>query len=493
MSKSLPVPKQRYFSIVCILFLAFVTIRPVHSQSATPTNAPIIPVFIGNPAIPKPIPAKAIPQNPSMATNGRSNMHNDTYMSDTYTVAGPVGKNPKVTALKIGEDCPSITFDQKGRVVALCLSLKSGHLYLLEPSTLNVITSMELPTKEVKSTIDFPAGSYFYFDREEHAIIPTVERTIWQVGIAESEPKFERQRVYDLTRVVPEDDSIGSVLPDFSGMLWFVTKGGIVGTINRNSGAATSIRIEGEAITNSFALDETGGVFIASDHAIYRFDASPEGKPVITWREAYDRGSKYKPGQVTQGTGTTPTLMGADYVTITDNADPQMHVLVYRRAAKGTGARLVCSVAVFAPNQGATENSLIATEKSIIVENNYGYGSPLSTILGRSSQPGITRIDLDDSGSCNTVWTSAERVPNVVSKLSLVTGLLYSYTKDEGPGTADPWYFTAIDFETGKTVFKQLTGMGTNFNSHYAGLYLAPDGTAYVGVVQGMVAIKDQP
>src|SRR5206468_10967571 len=113
-----------------------------------------------------------------------------------------------------------------------------------------------------------------------------------------------------------------------------------------------------EAIGNSFAVDETGGVFIVSDHAMYRFDAGPMGEPEVTWREAYDRGTRLKPGQVNFGSGTTPTLMGTGWVAITDNADPQMHVLVYRREAAVSGPRLFCTEPVFAAGMGATENSL---------------------------------------------------------------------------------------------------------------------------------------
>jgi len=39
------------------------------------------------------------------------------------------------------------------------------------------------------------------------------------------------------------------------------------------------------------------------------------------------------------GTGTTPTLMGTEYVTIIDNVLPQMHVLVYRRGKDVQGRR----------------------------------------------------------------------------------------------------------------------------------------------------------
>ena len=45
------------------------------------------------------------------------------------------------------------------------------------------------------------------------------------------------------------------------------------------------------------------------------------------------------------------------------------------------------------------------------------------------------RIDIHDGqeGGCHTVWTNSERVPNLVIKISLETGLIYTYTKDPSP------------------------------------------------------------
>jgi hypothetical protein len=193
------------------------------------------------------------------------------------------------------------------------------------------------------------------------------------------------------------------------------------------------------------------------------------------------------------GTGTTPTLMGKDFVTITDNADPRMHVLVYRRAKDVHGPRLICAEPVFKPGKSCTENSLVGTDKSIVVENNYGYILNPAGQNGATSEPGITRIDLDGDRGCHTVWTNTEEhVPSVVSKMSLANGLFYTYTKPKGPGTTDAWYFTAIDFRTGKTVYSQLAGTGTLYNNHYAGAYLGPNGTAYVGVLGGIVAMRDR-
>jgi hypothetical protein len=89
------------------------------------------------------------------------------------------------------------------------------------------------------------------------------------------------------------------------------------------------------------------------------------------------------------------------------------------------------------------------------------------------------------------VWTnSTEHAPTVVSKLSMANGLIYTYTKDPGP--LDPWYWTALDFRTGRTVFKQLAGTGSFlYNNNYAGLALSRRGTAYLGVLGGVIAMRD--
>src|SRR4051794_3174380 len=112
----------------------------------------------------------------------------------------------------------------------------------------------------------------------------------------------------------------------------------MVGTIDRGDGAVSTMRLSGEGISNSFAVDETGGVFIVSDKALYRFDANSSGGPGVSWRVVYPNSGVHKPGQSDAGSGTTPTLMGGKWVAITDNADP-MDVVVYRRAVKLRGKK----------------------------------------------------------------------------------------------------------------------------------------------------------
>jgi hypothetical protein len=77
----------------------------------------------------------------------------------------------------------------------------------------------------------------------------------------------------------------------------------------------------------------------------------------------------------------------------------------------------------------------------------------------------------------------------VVSKLSLASGLIYTYGKSAGP--SDPWYWTALDFRTGRTVYEVLAGNGLGYNNNYAGIALAPGGTEYMGTLGGIIAMRD--
>jgi hypothetical protein len=303
-------------------------------------------------------------------------------------------------------------------------------------------------------------------------------------------PKFELDREYDLNDVVPSSDRLIATMPDWSGLYWVVTREGRVITINRRSGKLRAKELD-EPIGNSFAVDETGGVYIVSDAALYRFDADEQGRLRVTWREEYENTGEMKPGQTQRGSGTTPTLMGEEYVAITDNADP-MNVVVYERGKDVGGKREVCKQPVFEEGAGATDNSLIGTVRSLVVENNFGYIAPSATI-GGSTTPGLERVDLDRDGrGCSKAWHSDETAPSVVPKLSLRNGLVYTYTKEPDLLLDDPWYLTAIDFRTGETVYKRLAGLGLGFNNNYAPISIGPDGTAYVGALDGLVALRDR-
>jgi hypothetical protein len=473
-----------------------------------------VETFSGHEATPWPVTnASEPPRHPFMAPNGRSNIHNDAYMTDTYRVSGPLGHNMSASSNFFVRECASITFDSAGRLVTVCVGLDRPVLAMLDPQTLDVLAAMPLPPRSIGTAgnpfNDFSGGGYFYLDDQNRAVISTTDRHVLVVAetAPPGTPAFSVDRDYDLSSAVPSDDAIESALPDWSGRIWFVSRNGLVGTIDRSSGAVQTMRLDGEGISNSFSVDESGGVFIVSDRALYRFDAGGQGQPQVSWREVYPNSGVHKPGQSDAGSGTTPTLMGSNWVAIADNGDP-LDVVIYRRAREiDAGTRRICTQPVFAQGTGATDQSLIGTDSAVVAENNYGYSGPAATEFGGSTSPGLARVDITLTPAakskkkrkqnfklgCRTIWTSEERAPSVVPKLSLANGLVYTYTKPPRSDGADPWYLTTLDFRTGATVYRRLSGIGLGYNNNYAPVTLGPDGAAYVGVLGGVTRFSDGP
>lgn len=457
----------------------------------------LVPKFVGAPATEQPIAHPLVPQNPWLSPNGTNSMHDDAYASDAYDVSGPLGKNLTVKSASYGvRECATMAFDSHGRIVGLCGGLEGFSMMVIDPVTLRPISEMRTSARDLLTSAnpftDICGGTYFFLDGDDVAYPTTGDRTIQKIKV-NANGTMVKQHEWSLASAVPAGDCLIATMPDWSGRIWFFTQQGTVGTLDRVTGAIQVTHLPaGEEVTNSVSTDETGGMYVVSTHALYRLDATAAGVPEVTWREAYDRGSREKPGNLSQGSGTTPTLIGNRWVAINDNADPQTNILVYDRR-KGVTDRLHCTQPVLADNAGTTENSLVAAGNSLIIENNYGYGGPTTTLLGKTSTPGISRVMVDDNG-CHVAWTNDSIAPSSVAKASLGNGLLYAYTKPKLTGlgsVADAWYFTAIDIRTGKTVWSRLTGTGIQWNNHYAAIYLGPDGAAYIATLAGLVRIND--
>jgi hypothetical protein len=80
------------------------------------------------------------------------------------------------------------------------------------------------------------------------------------------------------------------------------------------------------------------------------------------------------------------------------------------------------------------------------------------------------------------------RAPSVVPKLSTKTQIVYSYTQDAG----QVWSWVGMSARTGKTVFKVPAGNGLLANNNYAGIALGPDGSAYLGTIGGIRALRNR-
>src|SRR5262245_22002287 len=399
-----------------------------------PGPATTSPSFVGSPATAKPMTPTLPEQNPFMAPNPNSNIHNDTWMTDAYARRGPLGRNPKTFSGAYPTSlCGSISFDSKGRLVALCPSAGAPQtIRMFDPKTLAILARYELPQAAdppgTKIFQNFTGGGYFFLDAKDRVWSATKTSHLFVVRQGSDRKSFGKDADYDLTSVLDSDERITSALPDFQGRIWFVSKkNGKVGVLDTKTRKIGVLRL-GEEIENSFAI-ASDGVYIVSDKRMYKFDAGNDNKPKVVWKSTYKNAGITKPSQVDAGSGTTPTVMKGGFVAITDNADP-MNVVVYRTAdklAKGE-KRVVCEVPVFSKGASATENSLLTADRSLFVENNYGYQDFLGPNANAVTKPGFHRVEVSADGtSCRKVWTNTTvRAPTVVPKLSTKTGLIYA-------------------------------------------------------------------
>jgi hypothetical protein len=485
---------------VALLVAALLLPAPAGAFAQPPLPIPSVaipppPQYIGAPATPNPIGGiPSTPQNPFMAPNGDSEIHNDGWQTDVNLWGGPLGRAPQTLSSEAIRDCGSITFDHQGRVLSICVGASGPELYMFDPNTLEPLATFMLPPRQsVPGNIfqDFTGGGYFYLDNQDRVVTSTTTHHVYVIAETAGGPGFTLVHDYPLTAVLSSSENLTSALPDSNGLLWFVARSdGVVGTLNLASGQIHAIHLgngaDGE-IENSFATDQSGGVYIATNRQLYRFGSGPDGVPKIVWQVTYPNSHQHKPGQVDDGTGTTPTVMPGGYVNITDNADP-MDIIVYRTAEHPTKPRQVCQVPIFSKGASADENSLISAGRIMIAENNYGYTDPTS-VQGKVTAPGFVRVDMNPSGNgCHQVWlNTTESAPTVVSKMSLANGLVYSYTTDAN----GDWYWTALDYRTGAVVYKVLAGTGLGYNNNYAGISISRGGTEYLGTLGGIIALRD--
>lgn len=446
----------------------------------------VTPRYVGQPATAEPVSGVDLPQHPHLARNGASNPHNDAWASDAYTWAGPRGSEPTVDTAWFGiEKCATLAFDGHDRLIALCEGSKSTNLQIIDPVTMRKLDTFDLSGPPEGKR---PCNSSFYLDDKDRAVVATNDRRIltFTTSDAEDEPALAKVESVHVGSTLSGGDCLIAVLPDWDGRIWFESRSGLVGTIDPETEEVRAHDL-GEGLVNSFAVGEDGGVYLVSTHALYRFNAGAKGAPAVTWRTAYDRGVQHKPGLPSQGSGTTPTIVDERLVAIADNADDRMNVIFHDRS---TG-EVVCKAPVFTSGRSGTANSLVAVDGGVIVENNYGYTGPQRVLFGRASEAGIARVNVDGT-TCKVAWTNDITAPTSVPKASLATGLLYVYSKRPNFWGVNAWYFTGINLRTGKHVFSVRTGIGTLFNNQYAAVTIAPDGTAWIATLAGMIRVRDR-
>lgn len=240
--------RYRPFVVVALTTAAALGAPAVAAATRIP-SAPgplTVPRFVGAPATADPIASFAVPQNPHLAANPGNSMHDDAYGTNSYEGAGPLGRTPKVGSTLYGvEECATVTLDSHGKLVALCINASGPVLRLIDPTTLRRLAAHKMPGRKLGAgsnpLTDLCGGAYFYLDQNDRAVVATTAKTIQVVAVTRS--ALHRQRTYDVSSAVVGDDCLVALMPDWSGRIWFVTGGGVVGTVNLVTGTVHSVAL----------------------------------------------------------------------------------------------------------------------------------------------------------------------------------------------------------------------------------------------------------
>ena len=485
-------------ALAAVLALAFAAPALAVPPAPIPEGADAgsLPVFTGAPATQRPVAAADPPRHPFMAPNGRSNLHVDAFQTDVHQGPGPLGHSTRRVETFVEGDCASVTFDSRGRIVTVCVGLEGPKLFRMDARTLETLATFPLPPRLPgggNPFNDFAGGGYFFLDHRDRAVIPTTTRHVLVVRGAADGQGFELERDYDLGAAVAPGDKVVSALPDWSGRLWFVSSAGVVGTVDPASGAVRSLAL-GEPVTNSFAADDEGAVYVVSDAALYRMHAAADGRPAVVWREIYENSGIAKPGQVGSGVGDDADADGerarGDH---RQRGPDERRGLPPRRDRERVAPRVCASRSSSAARARRTTRSSRPAARWWSRTTTATPGRPRRRAAARPPRASSAWTSTPTARAAAACGAPHETAPTVVPKLSAANGIVYTYTKDPQPQKpdADAWYLTALDFRTGRTLFKRLGGEGLGHNNNYAPITLGPDATAYIGVLGGLVALRD--
>ena len=133
------------------------------------------------------------------------------------------------------KECATLAFDPEGRLVGLCGDRTGPVLHVLDPETMRPLETLDLPDREESDKRpweDLCGGAYFYLDAQARAVVATTDRRILTVDSDGLEVLDE----VDLNDVVPDDDCLVALLPDWDGNTWYVTQDGRVGVAGGTGG-----------------------------------------------------------------------------------------------------------------------------------------------------------------------------------------------------------------------------------------------------------------
>lgn len=495
--------------------------------------------FVGAPAAGNELLPKIQFQPPS------SLMHGDSANTGSTDSPGPLGNDPEVTsALQI---LGVMLWGPNG-------TLSGGRADISNPASPRIGLGAYDPTTLENLAEWYPDDPDEYLNlgymeqrlEDSSLLISGLSGRLYVVQRQDTDDgktTLTQTREVSLNSTLSTGETLLNSLFDTEGNIWF-TSGTLSGTplgpqssttvgYVEPNGRIHTLHIPDQQVENGIAVNGTTAYVVTGPlnstdtvpktgyvWALTTDPSEDEDRVATVWKAEYDSGTRQKPGGLTRGGGTTPALLGDEYVVTTDNADGRVNLLVVRQAAAAQGVdQVACKVPLF--EEGASSVDIRPTvhfdgsSYGVVIINTYNM-QPIEQqkdlLLdfngawnNMTSMPGgIVRVDVSSSASagkrgegegegvsCEVRWESDIRTKSVPA-LSTKTGLLYGSLQDEDLAVKGQynWYIAAIDWDSGELVWKRRTGAGGTYNDNqYPGTVGL--GRFYQSLMLGVVYVED--
>lgn len=443
------------------------------------------------------------PPNPYLGPVGTATMHGDAASSDVTPLPGPGSGAHSVDARPLAAACPTILEGTDEMVVALCTPIigRTPTVHLLDPRSPTPLGGSLAQLELAKGSL--LGGVYAYLDNRDRLVAVDGEQNLQRIAHtrdAAGHWSLHVDETVNLSSAIADDDNVTGLSPDWEGNVWFATAAGVVGAVDRDGQVRSRTLEPGEQVQNSISTSPAGTA-VATTRALYQLRLVDD-RIEMDWKQPYNRGPARKPGQLSWGTGSTPTYFGpatgSDYLAIVDNADPTVSLRVFETSS----GRDVCTIPVLDSNDrpNGSENSPIGIGNSVYVASTYGYPYPATPDGAGPAVPesapfggGLTRVDIDPVG-CHQVWNSPVR-SSAVPHLSTGDGNLYTVARG-GPESTTPldtFAFTVLNPVDGRVLSATpLPGTIANDTLQMSGL-ITKAGSFLQGTITGFLKIRPKP
>lgn len=500
------------------------------------------------------------PMNPYLDSPYWSTTHGNPYAQSSSIYPG-------LTSDDVIEHNHNFVVPVTGIPITLCVSSEYGYegsaerviwgaevgfdptiIYKLDAESLDLIDAYTVPFREFgrwirdreASFLPSESGAYNILDNEGNFFVTIrKEKVLGIEAYGDKNPgqkysPIEKRGRFEIPEEKihkPDEANLVGIKLTYDGKIVFCTNTGTVGIVSRDlsENSAQYIQLndnheltsnEEETVSNSFAVDEDGGIYIVSSEKMYRIQWTGQELSLDpkdgAWSADYQTGEGVQAGRLGEGAGSTPTLMGVDnqdkFVVITDGQKLMNIVLFWRDEIpenwepieEGKDIRIAAENPVtFGKNidESTSEQSVCVRGYGAVVVNNK-QGTNFEMFPGEAGR--LTRIfdgfpSIAPKGIQKFEWDPEERelkeswanpdisMPNGIPAMSAETNLIYDIGQRDGI-----WTLEAVDWNTGESAFHYDLDCMLWHNSFYAGMEIGPDKNLYIGGLGGVMQFKPE-